>query len=100
MNLPYVPELRVDPTVCRVDGVQVVQGGITRTRWFHTDDLPRGVDPEHEVDPMPQAEYDAARQARSELVAAVDDLLLHHATLHPLDGCDWAARVRHARRSA
>lgn len=88
----------VGVTVCAVDGVAVAE---TRSGAIvHVDEIPKGIDPEHEIVEVSLESFREQRGGRGDLHAAVADLLLHHATLHPLAECEWAARVSTSLRAS
>lgn len=84
--------------VCALDGVEM---GSTRSgALIHLDEIPREV-PEHFIEEVIESsEYQRRSDSRVNLKGAVEDLLAHHATLHPLSECAWAARIRTALRLA
>lgn len=84
--------------VCRTDGTEVAES--RSGRLVHVAGLPDGVDPDHEIVAIEEADYRAARQERSNLRLAAEELLVHHATIHPLADCEWASRLRTALRTA
>lgn len=85
-------------SVCTVDGVPVTLS--KRGRLVHLSDLPEGVDPDHEILAIPEIDFRVSGEARLTLKGAAEDMLVHHATLHPSDGCEWAEVLERAIRSA
>lgn len=84
------------PQVCAVDGVSVAQS--RAGRWVHLGELPKAVDPEHEVEPADRAEFQAVVVERGTLKDICLDMLEHHAAIHPTSDCAFAARLREALR--
>lgn len=87
----------VNVTVCAIDGVRVAES--RAGRLVHTEEIPKGIDPDHEIVEIPLSHFCEQRGSQADLVSAVQDLLLHHATLHPLTDCEFAARVTSSLRS-
>jgi hypothetical protein len=85
-------------SVCAVDGVEVTIA--KRGNLVHLADLPKGVDPDHVIVAVPGSDYGRGREARFTLKGAAEDMLIHHATLHPADGCEWAAALERALRTS
>ena len=85
-------------TVCAIDGVAVAE--TRRGAIVHVDELPKGIDPDHEIIEVSLETFRDQRGSRHDLTSAVQDLLLHHATLHPLTECEWAARVTTSLRAS
>ena len=79
--------------VCAVDGVELVEA--RGDRLLHAGSLPPET-PEHDPEPVEWDALMAKRAARSELVLAVEDMLVHHATLHPHKDCQWAEALQRA----
>jgi hypothetical protein len=82
---------------CAVDGVAI--GESRSGRLVHLGELPKGVDPDHDIVAIAASEYADEVAVNSDLKSAVEDLILHHATLHPLTECVWTDRVHSALRS-
>jgi hypothetical protein len=82
--------------VCLVDGVDV--GAAKSGRLVHLGDLPKGVDPDHDVIAVPFDDFIRVTEGRISLRAAAEDMLAHHATLHPAKECQWAAVLERALR--
>lgn len=84
-------------SVCAVDGVKI---GLSRSgAMVHLDEIPKGIDADHEIVIVEPREFSATEAHRQDLHSAVADLLLHHGTLHPLSDCEFAARVTGLLRS-
>jgi hypothetical protein len=88
----------VSTLVCAVDGVELAES--RSGALVHLDAIPKGVDPDHEVESVDYTVYALATEQRSALKTAAEDMLVHHATLHPAEGCEWAERLERAARSA
>lgn len=84
--------------VCATDGVPV--GAAKSGRFVHLDDLPHGVDPDHEIEAVPWSDFFASEDRRVTLKGAAEDMLAHHATLHPASDCPWAEVLGRALKSA
>ena len=69
-------------------------------RLVHLDEIPKGVDPDHEIAATTESDYAAQYDYRFTLKGAAEDMLAHHATLHPSSECEWAVLLRRALRSA
>ena len=80
--------------VCAVDGVDIATNyaGV----WVHTDGLPKGVDPDHIVEPIRRDQWDARSEARADLRLAAEEMVAHHAMVHPLSDCEWAQKLMDA----
>jgi len=83
---------------CAVDGVPVAAN--KAGRLVHLDAIPEGVDPDHEVTEEEPAAFRAREDARVTLRGAAEDMLAHHAALHPTHGCEWAVALEEALRMA
>ena len=84
--------------VCVVDGVEVTNS--KSGRLVHIGEIPKGIDPDHEINAVERERFDRVLGAKFDLKAAAEEMLLHHATLHPADGCEWHERLERALRSA
>ncbi len=68
-------------------------------RNVHLGELPRQV-AEHDVPALvPLHVWQARQDALTNARAAVEELILHHASVHPIAGCEWAGRARDALRA-
>lgn len=85
-------------SVCVYDGVPVTVS--SRGVLVHLDSLPKGVEPDHDVIAVPEIDFRLFEEKRFSLKAAAEDMLAHHATLHPEAGCEWAVALQQALRSA
>lgn len=74
--------------VCATDGVPVTANRLQRL--VHLGELPKGTDPDHEIRAVAPAEFASGAGAKLDIRAAVEDMLAHHATLHPVSDCEWA----------
>lgn len=81
-------------SVCAACGVLVTVA--KSGRLVHLDDIPKGVDPQHEVVAVAEADFSRAEDYRFTLKGAAEDMLAHHAALHPASDCEWAAVLRRA----
>jgi len=87
----------VTELVCMTDGVSVV---VSRAGpLVHVDELPPHTD-EHVIAPVNKDWWWEHVGARSALKAAAEDMLAHHATLHPSAGCEWAEKLGRAVKTA
>lgn len=84
--------------VCRVCGVPVTNA--RSGRLVHLDDIPDGVDPSHEIEATSGADFLENMGARLTLKGAAEDMLAHHAVLHPEQDCEWAKLLRRALESS
>ena len=82
--------------VCRHDGIQV--GESRAGRLVHLDELPKDL-AEHDIDLVEADEYLGRQDYAQDLRAAAQDMLVHHASLHPHSGCSWAERLEAATRT-
>ena len=83
--------------VCAKDGVPV---GESRTgRLVHLDQLPDGVDPEHEVDSVEQEAWLASVVKRSDVRMLAAALMRHHADFHADPQCPFVKQLDAALRS-
>ncbi len=62
---------------------------------IHLDDIPDGFD-YHDAVAVDADRYFALLENRSDLKSAAEDMVLHHATLHPITDCEWAQRLLEA----
>jgi hypothetical protein len=85
-------------TICGRCGIPITVA--KSGRLVHLDDLPKGIDPDHEIAATTQSDFEAYQDYRFTLKGAAEDMLAHHATLHPSSECEWAAVLRRALRSA
>ncbi len=83
--------------VCGICGVPV--GAAKNGRFVHLDDIPQGVNPDHEITPVPSSDFFNAEDYRFTLKGAAEDMLAHHATLHPASDCPWAVVLQRALKS-
>ena len=83
--------------VCTTCGIVAALTG--SGKWVHVAAIPREYE-EHDVENViPHEEWVRLLEERASLKQAVADLVLHHATLHPLDGCEWSRRVNELLRT-
>lgn len=98
--MPATDQLMVSPLspVCLLDGVPLAmsRSGVL----VHVGEIPRDVDPDHVPQPVTDEEWITHCYARVVLKAAVEDMLAHHAALHPAGDCPWAAKLQDAVRKA
>ena len=80
-------------SVCGVCGVLATEA--RSGRLVHLDDIPDGV-PVHEIFVVAESDFREGAEKRFTLKGAAEDMLLHHATLHPSEGCEWAEVLRRA----
>lgn len=85
-------------SVCGICGVLVATA--KSGRLVHLDDIPKGSDPDHEIVAIPVSDFVLAQGGRVSLKGAAEDMLAHHATLHPESGCAWAEVLRRALASS
>lgn len=83
-------------TVCARDGVAVGQsrGG----KLVHLGELPQEM-PAHDVVPINPATLARTLDRDEALVSTATDMLIHHASLHPETGCEWAENLERALRA-
>jgi hypothetical protein len=85
-------------SVCAVDGVLI---SVTkRGGYVHLGDLPKGVDPEHEIRITSEDDFHRNAGARLSLKGAAEDMLTHHTSLHPAESCEWAKALELALRTS
>lgn len=82
---------------CAADGVEIRRS--RAGRWVHLGSLPKGVDPEHEVDPISRFAYEQFTAGQGSLHDAALDMLTHHNAIHPASDCTFAERLRGALRT-
>ena len=75
-------------SVCEVCGVLVTKA--RSGRFVHLDDIPDGINPDHWIISVDASDFREGAEKRLTLKGAAEDMLLHHATLHPVKGCEWA----------
>lgn len=80
--------------VCRTDGVAV--GASRSGRLVHLGELPKGTDPDHEVEAVEADELVSTLTGELLIRDAAHDMLEHHAALCPSRQCEWAERLRQA----
>ncbi len=85
-------------SVCGSCGVAIAAA--KNGRLVHLDDLPKGSDPDHEIVAVATSDFVQAEESRFTLKGAAEDMLAHHATLHPATECEWAEVLRRALVSA
>jgi hypothetical protein len=85
-------------SVCGACGVPIASA--KTGRLVHLSDIPDGINPDHEIVSVPETDFRVGAEARITLKAAAEDMIHHHATLHPDSGCPWAETLRRALRSA
>lgn len=80
-------------SVCATCGVTVTEA---RTgRLVHLDDIGASFG-EHVIVAVAELDFERGMGARYTLKGAAEDMLAHHATLHPAEGCEWAEVLRRA----
>lgn len=84
-------------TVCAVDGVEVAES--RSGRLVHVDELPRGTE-NHDIVEVSAEAFRAGRDSRSDLRAAIEDMLLHHDSMHPSSACEFSDRLHRALRAS
>jgi len=78
-------------TVCKTCGVEVAEARIGKL--VHLGAIPREV-AEHDIEVVEALEdFDAREALRFELKAAIEEMIAHHGTLHPLADCRWAEKL-------
>jgi hypothetical protein len=84
-------------SVCGTCGVVI--GLAKNGRLVHLDELPKGSSPDHEITAVSSSDFFVAEDYRFTLKGAAEDMLVHHATLHPAAECEWAAVLQRALKS-
>ena len=81
--------------VCSRDGVEIA---LSRSGAFiHLDEIPKGVG-DHEIVGVDRDACRHRHDAQSDLKMLVDEMVLHHATLHQISECPWAQKLLEAAR--
>ncbi len=88
--------VEVTSMACAVDGVEIGLSGFGR--WVHLGGLPKGVDPEHEADPISRFAFQQLTMERGSLRDVALDMLGHHIAIHPTSDCAFSERLREALR--
>lgn len=83
-------------SVCKVDGVAVAES--RAGRLVHLDELPAGVDPDHEIELVELSALEAEELARTNLHTLAAELIAHHVVMHPMSDCAFASKLAVALR--